>query len=342
MSSQKREKKIPSVIFYKRMIALTLAIIILTLATLSIVFSVKWRHARRDLSDTRIQLEAYELAAQKEREAAEAERIRNAIPPELAKPEGERSAPEILAESSVVLHAFGAVDDAVGLNCLEGFLTHYKAGARVFEVDLRLTSDGYAVLRHDWLGGVQAGIDQLHIPTLDVFRATPINGTYTPLSFRDVLLLMAQYPDVCIITDTKLLDNEVVTAQFQSMVSEAHRLGMSYLFDRMIVQIYSPEHFTVVDGIYHFPHYIYTLYQDYFGRNEESFDNKVTFCEQNGILGLTLSEEIWDESYLSIAEAHHTNVYIHTINDAEYADKLLQSGVKAIYTDYLDPKDLGG
>ena len=337
-----KKKFEPSVLFFKRMIALTLAIIILTLSALSITFGVKWRRTQRELNGARAELDAYELAAMVQRAEEEAERIRNAIPPERPKPASERSAPEILADTSTILHAFGSVGDAEGLNCLEGFLEHYGKGARVFEVDLRLTSDGYVVLRHDWLGGVQEGIDPLHIPTLDKFLATPINGSYTPVSFRDLLLLMAQYPDICVITDTKLLGDEVVTEQFQSMINEAHKLGMSYLFDRMIIQIYSPDHFAVVDGLYHFPHYIYTLYQDYFGRTEESFTNKVKFCEMNGIMGLTLNEEIWEASYMPLAKEHNTNVYIHTVNDAALAKKLLSDDVKAVYTDSLDPDDLGG
>lgn len=336
-----KKKFEPSVLFFKRMIALTLAIIILTLSVLSITFGVKWRRTRRELNGARAELDAYELAAMVQRAEEEAERIRNAIPPERPKPASERSAPEILADANVILHAFGSVDDTPGLNCLEGFLEHYGKGARVFEVDLRLTSDGYVVLRHDWDGGVQEGIDPLHIPTLEQFLATPIKGSYTPVSFRDLLLLMAQYPDICIITDTKLLDDEVVTEQFQSIINEAHRLGMTYLFDRMIVQVYSPGHYAVVNGVYHFPHYIYTLYQDYFGRNKESFTNKIIFCETNGVMGLTIGEEVWKEEYMPIADEHHINVYVHTINDEALAKKILNANVGAVYTDSLDPNDLG-
>ena len=339
MAKKKNER---SVLFYKRMIALTLAIIILTLGALSIVFGANWRRTQLQLNGARAELDAYELAVMAQRAEEEAERIRNAIPPERPKPASERSAPEILADTNAILHAFGSVGEIPGLNCLEGFLAHYGEGARAFEVDLRLTSDGFAVLRHDWLGGVQEGIDPLHIPTLDKFLATPIRGSYTPVSFRDLLLLMAQYPDVCVITDTKLLDTEAVTAQFQSILTEAHKLGMSYLFDRMIIQIYSPDHFIVVDGLYHFPHYIYTLYQDFFGNNEQSFRNKVVFCEQNGIMGLTLNVDVWKNDYLPISDWRNINVYLHTINNADTARRLLNSGVKAIYTDSLDPADLEG
>lgn len=331
-----------SVLYYKRMIAATLAAIILILTILTVVFSVSFFRSRAKARMMSGRLEELEVAEMQRLAEEEAERIRNAIPPERAKPEGERSAPQILADSRVVLHALGSVDEIAGLNCLEGFLEHYNEGVRVFEVDLRLTSDGYAVLRHDWLAGVQSGVDQTHIPTLEEFLSKPIHGKYTPLSFRDLLMLMADYPDICVITDTKLMDNEAVTEQFRSMVRDAQKLGMSYLFDRVIVQVYSPEHYTIVEGVHHFPHYIYTLYQDYFGQNEESFQNKVNFCVEQHIMGLTLNVDVWKPDYIKISNEGKINVYLHTVNDPTQAKMLLNDGVKAVYTDFLNPKDLEG
>ena len=46
------------------------------------------------------------------------------------------------------------------------------------------------------------------------------------------LLMMEEYPDICVITDTKFTDAEVVTLQFRSMLRDAEELGLSYLFDR--------------------------------------------------------------------------------------------------------------
>lgn len=325
-----------SVIFYKRMIAATLMLIILALSGVSIYLAVSRHSARRELEQTKEELFDYQF----EKAQEEAERLRNAPRPERDKPAGERSAPEILADNIIVAHALGSVDERAGLNCQEGFANSYDAGVRVFEADIRMTSDGKLVLRHDWIGGVQEDVDRTSIPTLEEFLSKPIYEHYTPLSFQDLLLLMARYPDICVITDTKFTDTEAVTMQFQEMVDEARQLGLSYLFDRIIVQIYSPEHFTVVDGVYHFPHYIYTLYQDYFGRTVDSFRNKVTFCRENGILGLTLDAEVWDDAYTPVADWQSVKVYVHTVNDVGEAKKLLRSGVDAVYTDSLLPADM--
>lgn len=329
-----------SVIYYKRMIAAVLAVIILSLAGLSVVFGVRLRSTRAALAEAQDELFERDLADMQAQAQAEAERLRSAVQPERVKPAGELSAPEILSGTTVIAHALGDVDGNSGLNCLEAFQAHYAAGVRVFEVDMRMSTDGRVILRHDWNSTLQEGIDSLHLPTVEGFRSTPILGQYTPLTFRDLLLLMAEYPDICVITDTKYTEPEAVTAEFQAMVDDAHTLGLSYLFDRMIVQVYSPNNYSVVDNVHHFPHYIYTLYQDYFGGDEDSFRNKVDFCAEHGIMGLTLNSKLWNSDYAAIADRSEIGVYLHTVNDRDAARRFLRTGVRAVYSDMLTPEDL--
>ena len=291
-------------------------------------------------------------------------------------PEDPLSAPDILADASLIAHGMGAVaapedgaadsaaasgdpdggasgdktadalTDANGrelvtvLNCLEGFQAQYAAGVRVFEADLRLTSDMEVVLRHDWRAGWQEGVSETSIPTLEEFLETPVLGEYTPLSFQDLLLLMEEYPDVCIITDTKFTEAEVVTAQFTAMLSDAKELRLTYLFDRFVIQVYDELMFKVVDGLHHFPHYIYTLYATGFAGTEDAFREAASFCADNGFLGLTLWDYWWREAYAPIARELGVAVYVHTVNDAQEARELLDQGVSGIYTDALTPADL--
>lgn len=291
-------------------------------------------------------------------------------------PEDALSAPDILADASLIAHGMGAVaapedgaadsaaasgdpdggasgdetadalTDANGrelvtvLNCLEGFQAQYAAGVRVFEADLRLTSDMEVVLRHDWRAGWQEGVSETSIPTLEEFLETPVLGEYTPLSFQDLLRLMEEYPDVCIITDTKFTEAEVVTAQFTAMLSDAKELGLTYLFDRFVIQVYDELMFKVVDGLHHFPHYIYTLYATGFAGTEGAFREAASFCADNGFLGLTLWDYWWREAYAPIARELGVAVYVHTVNDAQEARELLDQGVSGIYTDTLTPADL--
>ena len=259
---------------------------------------------------------------------------------EKEKPAGERTAAEILADTPVIAHAMGSVDGEATLNCLEGFQEQYGKGVRVFEVDLRLTADQRVVLRHDWRAGWQEGVSETAVPTLEEFLDKPLLGRYTPLSFRDLLELMEAYPDICIVTDSKFTDAEIVRLQFTSMVQDAQALGLSYLLDRMAVQVYDPLMFKVVDSVHHSKHYIYTLYVEGFGRTEESFREKALFCTQNGIQGITMWDTWWDGAYAPIAARCGIQVYTHTVNDSQQALALLESGVAAVYTDDLTPAAL--
>lgn len=250
------------------------------------------------------------------------------------------SAEDILAASQVIMHGMGQLDDITVLNCREGFEYYYALGARVFEVDLRMTSDGQVVLRHDWRAGWQDDISELMIPTCDEFLARPYLDRYTPMSFRDLLLLMEEYPDICIITDTKFIDAEIVTSQFSAMLDDARALGLSYLFNRMVIQVYTPLMFRVVDHLGHFPHYIYTLYVVGFSCTEDDFLEKSEFCQQNGIHGLTMWDQLWDARYAPIAEEHGLRCYVHTVNDSDSAKALLAQGISAVYTDCIIPTDI--
>ena len=59
------------------------------------------------------------------------------------------------------------------------------------------------------------------------------------------------------------------------------------------------------------------------------------FCRENGIEGVTMWSWLWRPSYAAIAENSGVRCYVHTVNDRETAEALLQSGVSAVYTDYL-------
>ena len=253
---------------------------------------------------------------------------------------GERVRSEVPAITPTARHQ--AIAGRATLNCLEGFQAQYEKGVRVFEVDLRLTADQQVVLRHDWRAGWQAGVSETSVPTLEQFLDKPLLGRFTPLCFKDLLMLMEQYPDICVVTDTKFTDAEIVKLQFEAMVRDGAELGLSYLFDRMIIQVYDPLMFKVVDGIHHFSSYIYTLYSEGFSTTESDFREKAVFCAENGIGGITMWDRWWRESFAPAAEEYGITVYVHTVNDPEAARSLLDGGVSGIYTDSLTPADLEG
>ena len=146
--------------------------------------------------------------------------------------------------------------------------------------------------------------------------------------------------DICIITDTKFTDSDVFTIQFDAMLADARELGLTYLFDRIAVQIYNTNMLSALNNIYRFPHYIYTLYQDDFNRTENALRERAAFCAQWGIEGITMESSLYKSAYGDIAREYGVRIYVHTVNDKEKARALLESGVDGIYSDTLTPDSL--
>ncbi len=57
---------------------------------------------------------------------------------------------EWFASAPYIAHALGGIDGHAYTNSLDALLLNYKNGHRVFEADISITSDGAAVLAHDW------------------------------------------------------------------------------------------------------------------------------------------------------------------------------------------------
>lgn len=253
--------------------------------------------------------------------------------------------PEILSSTNVIAHALGALDGHSYLNCLESFQAMYEQGVRVFEADFALTADGDVVLCHDWdswRNTLQEGFSGYAVPTTEEFLSKPFLGVYTPLTFRDLLLLMDQYPDICIVTDFKYKATEIALTQFGIMMDEAEALNLSHLFDRIIVQVYNQAMLEALDRAFHFQYYIFTLYMAGFDGTDGMFRELAEYSAAHRVMGITMWDYLWNPSLQSIAGEYGLSVYVHTVNDLDRGRELLAAGVSAIYTDSLTDSILAG
>lgn len=238
--------------------------------------------------------------------------------------------------SRTVIHALGYTPEGDYItNSFESFQQHYGQGQRVFEADIQITSDNEMVLRHDWdsdLGQAQSfgwTEEAKYIPTSEQFLSTPIHGKYTPLSLYDIFTLMNRYKDVYLITDTKYSDQ--VSEQFTLLVNTAINNHMEEVLDRVVVQIYYPDMYREIMDIYPFKNVIYTIYMIGYQGPEET----AGFCQKNNIPVLTMPADYWSASMEKDLKDYDTHVFVHTVNDPEQAELLMNSGVYGIYTDDL-------
>lgn len=241
--------------------------------------------------------------------------------------------------SLVIGHSFGAVEGSTYTGCLEAFLYNYGGGIRTFEVDLQITRDNKVVLRHDWDQEIQEGVSTDNIPTQEQFLSIPIQGKFTPLSFRDLCLLMKEYPDIWIVTDSKYTDYDNIVKQFTIMTQTAAECGAQEVLDRFVVQIYNPDMYHAVMGVYPFKSFIFTMYQ-YWDGTPEQFTHICRWSVEHGIDAITMKYGQATEDILNIAQCYDRDVYVHTVNEVTEAQDFLDKGVRGIYTDYINPEDL--
>lgn len=241
--------------------------------------------------------------------------------------------------TSLIGHSFGNVEGHSYTGCLEAFQERYELGIRTFEVDFSTASDGKLVLCHDWEMEFLEGIDMEHIPTSEEFRKAKIYGKYTPLTFTDLLHLMADYPDIWIVTDSKATEQEEVRVEFEEMRKEAEAEGMTDLLNRFIVQIYYEAMYDTVNAVYPFPNYIFTLYMRW-DTDLEDFENICRWCVTHDIKNITMWNYLYNEKIRSAADRYGLDIFVHTENNAMAGANYLKSGVKGLYTDEIIEESL--
>jgi glycerophosphoryl diester phosphodiesterase len=243
-------------------------------------------------------------------------------------------------EHEVIAHAMGGIQGKTYTNSYEAFIANYEKGVRVFEVDLQLTEDGYLVARHDWDNVNLYEIYEQTPPagkaglplTLKEFLSLKINKNFTPLHFGDIVGLMMKYPDIYIVTDTKDVDARIIFMQFQKLVNKAISIDEKVL-KRIVPQIYHYEMFEVLEELYPFPSYIFTLYA-----TREPDENIIDFISRTPkIDAVTMNEYRVNDNLVEEINRLGIKSYVHTINDFSVYQNYKTLGLFGIYSDFLNP-----
>lgn len=132
---------------------------------------------------------------------------------------------------------------------------------------------------------------------------------------------------------------------FEILVATAKEMNAEDVLARFVVQFYNEKMFRVIEDVYHFDNYIFTLYQLWGGRllplkqRIFSMEKCVRFCKENGVPVITMWAHLANKRILQIAEDNGIEIYVHTVNELDQAKKLRALGVKGFYTDFLAPSD---
>lgn len=246
------------------------------------------------------------------------------------------------AAHRVVAHAMGGIHNYTYTNTLDAFIANYEQGTRVFEADLLLTSDDKLVARHEWTANMSKLLGQQSVLpaakqgtvlNYEDVMSSPVLELYSPLDIDKIMDLMVIYPDAYIVTDTKELEPELVTKQFQLIVEAAEKKDPA-LLQRIVPQIYSRDMLEVVNKVYAFPEVIFTLYQ-----TQDSDEVVIDFASQTGV-DITMPTVRATKSFVRKLKNAGARVYVHTVNDEKEISELSRMGVDGFYTDFVSEDDL--
>ena len=241
----------------------------------------------------------------------------------------------------LIAHALGSVDGKIETNSKEAFISSWENGYQVLEADFEYTSDGILVIRHDFdEDGSYYRLEQEIIGSAIMDSNTYTNSKIiyeqTPMTAKDLLSLMVEYPDIYIVTDTKSIEEEIVVKQFSDLIEIAQEIGHIEVLNRIIPQIYHEEMYGWINEIYDFEHWIYTLYMNL----NPNYPEIISFCKKNGIETITIPKERVTQDLVSQFQRNGIYIYVHTINRYKEFDELLDIGVNGIYTDRIMPYEL--
>ena len=238
---------------------------------------------------------------------------------------------------NAVVHALGNVDGVTYTNSKEALENSYRDGRRLFECDLVMTSDGKIVACHDWeLWNRETNPDDSagedYAPTLETFMSHKIMGKYTPMSGSDIVLFLKEHPDAYIITDTKYAEPEKIKEEFDSLVDIAIENDCEKLLDHFVVQIYHEYMYDVVNNIYPFPNYIFTLYAEGYRGEENKMQQYASFCMIHNIDVITMNAEYYQSGLTDICDRYGLHMFVHTVNEDDEIKAFHEKGI-GVYTD---------
>lgn len=240
------------------------------------------------------------------------------------------------SDSPTVVHALGMIDNATYTNSREALENSYLNGARLLECDFNMTSDNQIVACHDWdfwySWEHESENREEYVPDFDEFMRTPVLKYYTPLSGEDIILFMKDNPDVYIITDTKDEDPDTLAEPFKALVALAEKNDCKDVLERFVVQIYHEYMYELVEEVYAFPHYIFTLYREDFTGTKDKMEAYARFCENRNIDVITMWSHLYHNGLSKIANRYGIKIFVHTVNDNEEIKDFLDKGV-GVYTD---------
>ena len=237
---------------------------------------------------------------------------------------------------NVIAHACGGIDGYTYTDSLKALNQSYEKGDRLFDIDLRFSSDGEIVLRHEWQQDLEqpefdylmteSYVDEYQVgqivreqlPTLEQFKNTLIFSKYTPLSFRDVVNWMRKHSDAYMVLDVKEDPKETYTWIVEHFKEDEE------ILNHLVLSCYDSQDLKAVLGIYPFKNYMLRQYVN----NPDKFDEIISDCNEYHIKAVSVDLKYKTDEKIQDIRNNGIKIYWAVENDLEeYKREYLGDGV---------------
>ncbi len=237
-------------------------------------------------------------------------------------------------DSGLVAHALGGIDGYPYLNSKEGFEESYSRGMRFVEVDLYFSADGRLICSH---GFKEADVERMGIegvtagnpPEYDEWNTMRFHDRYTTQNAEDILHYLNIYPELYVEFDMRSLKGEDAYRMAEALL-EVFGTDRA-LFERILVQVYSPEMYEIFKEVYDFPMMQFYMTKAFC----KDITTYIEFCETHEIVSIAISDSYVTDEILEKLLNSGIKIMVHTVDDPEKAQMYLDRGVTVICTNYL-------
>lgn len=246
---------------------------------------------------------------------------------------------QVVKSEDYVAHALGGINEFAYTNSKEALENSYNNGFRIFEADVKLTSDKKLVCVHGWSKkdyeerlGIQYNKEKA-IMDYDIFMSLKIQGKYTPLSFKDLAKFIEEHQDMYVMIDIGSKSYEDTKEVYTKIVEDCN--NNDKVLQRLIVGGHTTKMIKAVKECYDFD--IINLYWPKKSKREEKINTKSKFaeyCKQNGITSVSLSSDVYTEAFGKYMQKNNIIVYVFTENEESKAKDILKNA-DLVGTDFI-------
>lgn len=227
-------------------------------------------------------------------------------------------------------------------NSYDALIQNYNLGARVFEFDFCMTTDGRLAAVHDW--DKFANMDGEAVSSAEwanmSANAKPLtDGAYTTMFIEDILDQMMINQDMYLVTDFKFdeLNEAEMTLLFHTLMDAVEKRDTT-LAHRIIPQIYSEEMYDWIMNIYPFESIIFTCY-----KTTEDAKDIIQFCSEKEnihVITAKYGDKRFDENIIKRIHRKKLLFYNHTISSYPKLYECFANGVDGVYSNLFLPQDI--